>query len=337
MQVTGNTLIKICKDDLSEDGSFIVPENIVHIGSHAFSGCSSLTRLKFNKNLTKIGYAAFAGCTALRMLRFNEDLRSISSFAFKGCTGLTTLRLNEKLTTVDNAAFYGCSGLTAIALKNLTKIGDSAFEGCAGLTTLILNENLTEIGKFAFYNDKNAITQILINGGKEEKASRIKALLPNANDLQENDLQEKVVESNYARRALNEIEKALSVVCSDPKNSRLHPLISHMLRTESVVLFPDHLSGIIRTCLGEANGEVYIKAQDQMRCCRIPRTDDLHEWANYTRELKKIAHSYNNRKVVSNNLTQQHNSTGNAFNFFENAGSTVLAEQGSQSLHTSFQ
>ena len=47
---TGTRLIKVYPEDLNEDGSFVVPNGVTHIGDEAFRGCRSLTQINLPRD-----------------------------------------------------------------------------------------------------------------------------------------------------------------------------------------------------------------------------------------------------------------------------------------------
>ena len=67
-------------------------ENIVSIGTSAYSG-TGITSIRLSSALTNVGLGAFSGCTGLTSVRFektnNYVTRKIGSGAFAGCSNLT--------------------------------------------------------------------------------------------------------------------------------------------------------------------------------------------------------------------------------------------------------
>ena len=61
IETASNTLITGCK-------TTIIPNSITSIGSHAFSGCSSLTSVTIPNSVTTIGSWAFFGCIGLKII-----------------------------------------------------------------------------------------------------------------------------------------------------------------------------------------------------------------------------------------------------------------------------
>ena len=137
---------------------------VLSIGGHVFSYCTSLTSVTIGNSVTSIGFEAFYGCTSLTSITIPNSVTKIGDFAFSGCTGIekiavsrdnikydsrdncnaiieketNTLIVGCKKTTIPNSvtsisrfAFYGCTGLTSITIPNsVTSIGDHAFHGC---------------------------------------------------------------------------------------------------------------------------------------------------------------------------------------------------------------
>ena len=117
-----------------------IPPSLNEIGSGAFQGCTSLTKIALlSPTLTQIGAAAFLNCSSLTEITLPPSLAEIGYRAFFQCTSLTEITLPASLTKIGAGAFAWCTSLTAITLPpNLAEIGWGGFEGCSSLAAITL-------------------------------------------------------------------------------------------------------------------------------------------------------------------------------------------------------
>ena len=145
----------------------ITPEmtkGITRIYTHAFRGCSQLTKASVSEGVTSIGNFSFYYCSILSDLTLPEGLTTIGNCAFEGCYSLADLNLKSGLRYIGDFAFKN-SGLNKITIPNGTlTIGKWAFEGCDIAQSLSLPNSLNTIGEGAFKNCKR-IDKISIPNG----------------------------------------------------------------------------------------------------------------------------------------------------------------------------
>ncbi len=128
------------------------PDNITHIGAHAFDGCCTLSEVLLPESITSIGEHAFSGCTSLTGLYLPESLIFVGKSALSDCTGLESITLPGCVCEVASV-FSGCSNLKSVRLSNgFTSIGAEAFLGCTNLNLLYLPRSVRSIGEDAFLN-----------------------------------------------------------------------------------------------------------------------------------------------------------------------------------------
>ena len=172
--------------------SYIIGDDVTHIGDYAFYGCSGLTSVTVGNSVTSIGSSAFYGCSGLTSVTINsnsiisktyssssnlsrifgsqvksyiigDDVTHIGDYAFYGCSGLTSVTIPNSVTSIGCFAFYGCSGLTSVTIPNsVTSIGSSAFYSCSGLTSVTIPNSVTSIGDYAF-KGCSGLTSVTIN------------------------------------------------------------------------------------------------------------------------------------------------------------------------------
>ena len=130
---------------------YIIGNEVLSIGSYAFSGCTGLTSTTIPNSVTSIGDAAFYGCTSLTSVTIPNSVTSIGDNTFYGCSDLTSVTIPNSVTSIGKFAFYGCTGLTSIEIPNsVTSIGSYAFHNCTGLTSITIPNSVTSIGSNAF-------------------------------------------------------------------------------------------------------------------------------------------------------------------------------------------
>ena len=119
--------------------------------SSAFSGCTSLSKVKLSNNLTIIEAGTFSGCRSLTEIVIPDSVTSIGKSAFEGCRSLTEIVIPDSVTSIGGSAFSGCTSLAEITISDsVTSIGSSAFEGCTSLAEIDIPDSVTRVGGFAF-------------------------------------------------------------------------------------------------------------------------------------------------------------------------------------------
>ena len=96
----------------------VIGNEILGIGSYAFSYCSALSSVTIPSSVTSIGERAFLDCTALSSVTIPNSVISIGYCAFFGCKGLTSVTIPNSVTSIGNEAFYDCSGLMSINVED---------------------------------------------------------------------------------------------------------------------------------------------------------------------------------------------------------------------------
>ena len=134
----------------------ILPDDVVDIGSNAFSGTNLLGVLTLPESLEKMsGSQMFMDLSGLTSVEFNSKLKEIGVYAFKGCSGLVgELDIPESVVSIGSNAFFNCNGITSLKLpSNLETIGPSAFASCTALSgSLVIPNKVRNIANSAFFN-----------------------------------------------------------------------------------------------------------------------------------------------------------------------------------------
>ncbi len=135
---------------------------VTSIGSEAFRGCTSLTRITIPNSVTSIGNWTFSTCRSLTNITIPNSVTSIGNATFHNCISLTSITIPNSVTSIGDWAFNDCRSLTSITIPNSVKsIGSDAFSGCRLLTSITIPNSVTSIGDWAFYNCRS-LTRITI-------------------------------------------------------------------------------------------------------------------------------------------------------------------------------
>jgi hypothetical protein len=116
---------------------------VVEIEKNAFSDCSALSELEFDK-LEIIGYDAFHCCRSLRSINM-PSVRRVGRYAFQCCKALKDVLFGPDLERIEEYAFTSCDSLKDVVLsKDLQRIEGCAFLDCTALTRIVipLKDNL---------------------------------------------------------------------------------------------------------------------------------------------------------------------------------------------------
>ena len=157
--------------------SYIIPDSVININSHAFYDCKNLTSIAIPNGVLSIGSEAFYNCTSLTEMTIPESVTDINNDAFCGCTAFKEINVvssNKKYASENGVLFsktketlilypvgkIGKAGSYVIP-DGVTTIGYGAFEKCT-LTSISIPDSVTEINDIAFCNC--SLTKITIPG-----------------------------------------------------------------------------------------------------------------------------------------------------------------------------
>ena len=129
----------------------------------AFSDCTALTSIEIPASVETIGNTAFSDCSSLATVTFEKGsrLKTIGNNAYYRCTSLTSIEIPASVETIEKKAFFHCSKLTTITFEKgslLKTIGGGyyssyyhgAFSDCSSLTSIEIPASVETIEATAF-------------------------------------------------------------------------------------------------------------------------------------------------------------------------------------------
>ena len=148
----------------------------ITISNSIFDGCKSLTTLSVGDNSAETdvidlshyakntcGSGAFSGCTSIKKVKLPADV-AISGFMFFGCDSLTTMSVGDNPAetgvidlsdyannTYGKGAFQNCTSIKVVKLPSAVGISDFMFYGCGSLDMLMFYGTVApDVGTYAF-------------------------------------------------------------------------------------------------------------------------------------------------------------------------------------------
>ena len=152
MIIEKSILLSVSKEDIPENGKFVVPDGVTEIGEAVFFECKLLKEIYFPKSLISIRDHTFYNCKFLEKIHICDGLISIGNFAFCGCESLREINLPESVQKISEGTFWYCKSLKEIYLpQKITSIAVDVFRECESLEEIHLPKNLERIDHFAFF------------------------------------------------------------------------------------------------------------------------------------------------------------------------------------------
>ncbi len=152
-----------------KETEYDIPMGITIIGTSAFCGCDSLTKIVIPDTVKKIYRNAFANCSGLISLNFPETVEYINAGVFQGCTNLKNLQIPDSIESINtDYLFAECSSLSSFVFpKNVNSIGWGMFANCTSLKEVQFNNQINFLGGEAFKNC-TSLSEIVIPQGIKE-------------------------------------------------------------------------------------------------------------------------------------------------------------------------
>lgn len=151
-------MLPVCS---GEDTLLIIPAEVSEIPAHAYKGCRSLRKVKFEEGsqLRKIGDFAFASCSALEEIELPPGLERIGDFAFIYCENLRRILFPQGLKGVGMNSFSRCLSLEeAILPASVERLESYAFADCVNLRRAVVPDLKRDMGEQVFNCCRNLET-----------------------------------------------------------------------------------------------------------------------------------------------------------------------------------
>ena len=117
---------------------YIIGESVQKIGEYAFID-SSIESVILSEGLIHIGHHAFSGCSKLTSINIPNSTKRIDTYAFWKCTGLSAIYLPDNITEIEEFAFLSCSNIKTVSVgRNVTNI-TKVFKFCSEITKFIVH------------------------------------------------------------------------------------------------------------------------------------------------------------------------------------------------------
>ena len=145
----------------------------------AFSDCTALTSIEIPASVETIGNTAFSDCSSLATVTFEKGsrLKTIGNNAYYRCTSLTSIEIPASVETIEKKAFMHCSSLATVTFEKGSQLktiaGDSydgAFSDCTALTSIEIPASVETIEATAFKRCSKSATVTF------EKGSQLKTI-----------------------------------------------------------------------------------------------------------------------------------------------------------------
>ena len=145
----------------------------------AFSDCTALTSIEIPASVETIGNTAFSDCSSLATVTFEKGsrLKTIGNNAYYRCISLTSIEIPASVETIEKKAFMHCSSLATVTFEKGSQLktiaGDSydgAFSDCTALTSIEIPASVETIEATAFKRCSKLATVTF------EKGSQLKTI-----------------------------------------------------------------------------------------------------------------------------------------------------------------
>lgn len=190
----GNTLIKYN----GNADVLTLPNWTVTVGTEAFAGNQTLSKLVLPDSVRTIDFSAFENCTNLLHVDMSNEIREVASSAFSGCNNLSYISFPDKLRKLGSGVFAGCNSLADVPISlgndnyycldgviysidgrelvqylagrpymsyampdTVETIYDYAFWGASELNDVSISHNVHRIPEYSFANCKGLKNMIL--------------------------------------------------------------------------------------------------------------------------------------------------------------------------------
>lgn len=138
-----------------------IPDNVIEIGSHVFSGFGNLKQIDIPYGVKTIGSGAFQSCQSLTSITIPNSVTEIKPQAFLWCYNLTNAIIGDNVTSIGESAFSSCKIASLTIPDNVETIGRGAFQYCGNLTDVTIGHSVSEI-RYEAFNGCYNLTNVTI-------------------------------------------------------------------------------------------------------------------------------------------------------------------------------
>lgn len=143
-----------------------IPQSVISIGGHAFSGCTSLQRTEFasiynlcnmsfyNSNANPLIYSnhLLINGEEITDLVIPDTTIGIGQYAFDGCVGLTSLSIPNSVSSIGNSAFYDCLNIKYLYYNS--NANGNYFSDNSSIEKIVIGDSVSNINASTFINCK---------------------------------------------------------------------------------------------------------------------------------------------------------------------------------------
>ena len=143
--------------------NLIIPSTVEIINQYTFSKNNGIKTVTLSEGVRSIGQSAFSDCTNLESVTFNRDLLTIEDKAFWN-SGIKEVSIPNSVESFEKGTFGNCSNLLMLSIgNNITSVDASYFEGCNNLSSLTIADGPNPIELSGDWKNFTNLENLTIN------------------------------------------------------------------------------------------------------------------------------------------------------------------------------
>ena len=143
--------------------NLIIPSTVEIINQYTFSKNNGIKTVTLSEGVRSIGQSAFSDCTNLESVTFNRDLLTIEDKAFWN-SGIKEVSIPNSVESFEKGTFGNCSNLLMLSIgNNITSVDASYFEGCNNLSSLTIADGPNPIELLGDWKNFTNLENLTIN------------------------------------------------------------------------------------------------------------------------------------------------------------------------------
>ena len=143
--------------------NLIIPSTVEIINQYTFSKNNGIKTVTLSEGVRSIGQSAFSDCTNLESVTFNRDLLTIKDKAFWN-SGIKEVSIPNSVESFEKGTFGNCSNLLMLSIgNNITSVDASYFEGCNNLSSLTIADGPNPIELSGDWKNFTNLENLTIN------------------------------------------------------------------------------------------------------------------------------------------------------------------------------